>query len=65
MVTLTDRQTNRQGEYSAICLFEVWKIEGRDLQFCALHLSNCSAVLKVVFMTRLGGNRPAGIQATK
>ena len=54
MVTLTDRQTNRQGEYSAICLFEVWKIESRDLQFCALHLSNCSA-----------GNRPAGIQATK
>ena len=32
MVTLTDRQTNREGEYCAICLFEVWKIEGRDLQ---------------------------------
>ena len=25
--------TNRQGEYSAICLFKVRKIEGRDLQF--------------------------------
>ena len=24
--------TNRQDEYSAICLFEGWKIEGRDLQ---------------------------------
>ena len=23
---------NRQDEYSAICLFECWKIEGRDLQ---------------------------------
>ena len=28
MVTPTDQQ----GEYSAICLFEGWKIEGRDLQ---------------------------------
>ena len=28
MVTPTDRQ----GEFSAICLFEGWKIEGRDLQ---------------------------------
>ena len=29
---LTGR-TDRQGEYSAICLFEGKKIEGRDLQF--------------------------------
>ena len=29
----TDRPVDRQGEYSAICLFEGWKIEGRDLQF--------------------------------
>ena len=29
----TDRPTNRQGENSAICLLEGWKIEGRDLQF--------------------------------
>ena len=29
----TDRPINRQGEYSAICLFEGQKIEGRDLQF--------------------------------
>ena len=29
---LIDRPTNRQGEYIAICLFEGWKIEGRDLQ---------------------------------
>ena len=29
----TDRPTNRQGEYSAICLFEGWKIEGPDLQY--------------------------------
>ena len=28
MVTPTDRQ----GEFSATCLFEGWKIEGRDLQ---------------------------------
>ena len=28
MVTPTDQQ----GEYNAICLFEGWKIEGRDLQ---------------------------------
>ena len=28
----TDRLTDRQGEYSAICLFKGWKIEGRDLQ---------------------------------
>ena len=35
MVTLTDRPTNRQGEYRAICLFR--KLEnrkkGRDLQY--------------------------------
>ena len=30
---LTDWLTNRQGEYSAICLFEGWKIEGRYLQY--------------------------------
>ena len=30
---VTDRPTNRQGKYSAICLFEGWKIEGRDLQY--------------------------------
>ena len=29
----TDRLTNRQGKYSAICLIEGWKIEGRDLLF--------------------------------
>ena len=28
----TEQPTDQQGEYSAICLFEVWKIEGRDLQ---------------------------------
>ena len=28
----TNKRTDRQGEYSAICLFEGWKIEGRDLQ---------------------------------
>ena len=33
MVTLADQPTDQQGEYSAICLFEDWKIEGRDLQF--------------------------------
>ena len=32
MVIPTDRPTNQQGKYSAICLFEGWKIEGRDLQ---------------------------------
>ena len=25
--------TDRQGEYSAICLYEYWKIEGRDLHY--------------------------------
>ena len=38
MVTQTDRVTERQGEYSAICLFEGWKIEGRDLQLFYFHV---------------------------
>ena len=29
----TNQPTNRQGKYRAICLFEGWKIEGRDLQY--------------------------------
>ena len=33
MVTQTDKPTDQQGEYSAICLFEGWKIEGTDLQY--------------------------------
>ena len=33
MVTPADQPTDQQGEYSAICLLEDWKIEGRDLQF--------------------------------
>ena len=33
MVTPTNRPTDRQGEYRAICLFEGWKIEGRYLQY--------------------------------
>ena len=36
MVTQTNQPTNRltdqQGKYSAICLFGGWNIEGRDLQ---------------------------------
>ena len=28
----TNRPTNQHGECSALCLFEDWKIEGRDLQ---------------------------------
>ena len=28
----TNPPTNRQGEYSAICIFKGWKIEGRDLK---------------------------------
>ena len=32
----TDQPSNKQGEYSAICLFEGWKIEGRDLQNCKI-----------------------------
>ena len=37
METPTDQPTDRQGEYSAICLFEGWEIEGRDLQLLARH----------------------------
>ena len=29
----TNQPTHQQGEYSAICLFEGWKIEGTDLNF--------------------------------
>ena len=32
MVTLTNRPTNLEGDYRAICLFEGSEIEGRDLQ---------------------------------
>ena len=28
----TDQPNNREDKYIAICLFEGWKIEGRDLQ---------------------------------
>ena len=28
-----DRPTNRQGQYSTICLFEAWEIESTDLQY--------------------------------
>ena len=38
MVTPTDRPTNRQGEYSAICLFKGWKIKGRDLRHTLIFL---------------------------
>ena len=34
IVSPTDLLTNRQGKFRAICLFEGWKIEGRDLQYC-------------------------------
>ena len=39
--TDTDRLTNRQqGEKSAICLFQGWKIEDRDLQLpCKTHIT--------------------------
>ena len=30
---LTNKLTNQQGKYSAICLFEGWKIEGRVQRF--------------------------------
>ena len=32
MVTLTNRPTNLEGDYRAICLFEGSEIEGRDLK---------------------------------
>ena len=33
MVTPTEQPTDRQGEYRAICFFEGWKMEGRDLHY--------------------------------
>ena len=30
---LTNQPTDQQGEYSAICLFEGWKVEGRVQRF--------------------------------
>ena len=47
MVTQTDRLTERQGEYSAICLFEGWKIEGRDLQYFYLRRKEGKERVKV------------------
>ena len=32
----TDRPIDQQSEYSAICLFKGWEIEGRDLQYTSV-----------------------------
>ena len=47
MVTPKGQPTNRQDEYSAICLFEGWKIGGRDLQYFYLRRKEGEEKLKV------------------
>ena len=56
----TDRVNIVQSAFS-----KVRKSKAEICNFAPCTIPIVSDVLKVVFMTRLGGNRPAGIQATK